>query len=189
MCRTHFTEQHKLALSRIRRDKSIRVSALRNRCLSGPQLADLLNSSTPVSLSTIRRRLRDAGLLGWIARTKVYLRLVNKRNDWNGQKKRNWTEDEEKRYGHSNPSLRSSAQSPWKDAGRALDAICQTWWRQRDGLGVLWCWWFAQSKRHTEQRSLTFYNAMLHHVVIAWLEAVWSYNKTQNVAPKDVKPT
>ena len=45
-------------------DKYIRVSSLRNRRLTSPQLAALLNSTrkTPVSTSTVKRRLRGAGL-------------------------------------------------------------------------------------------------------------------------------
>uniref|UniRef100_A0A6Q2Y4K7 Myosin ID n=1 Tax=Esox lucius TaxID=8010 RepID=A0A6Q2Y4K7_ESOLU len=41
------------------------VSSLRNRCLTGPQLAASLNSThkPPVSTSTVKRQLRDAGLL------------------------------------------------------------------------------------------------------------------------------
>ena len=47
-------------------DKYIRVSSLRNRRLTCPQLAASLNNTrkTPVSMSTVKRRLRDAGLLG-----------------------------------------------------------------------------------------------------------------------------
>uniref|UniRef100_A0A8C7W679 Rho guanine nucleotide exchange factor 12 n=1 Tax=Oncorhynchus mykiss TaxID=8022 RepID=A0A8C7W679_ONCMY len=47
------------------RDKFNRVSSLRNRCLTSPQLAAPLNSTskTPVSTSTVKMRLRDAGLL------------------------------------------------------------------------------------------------------------------------------
>ena len=46
-------------------DKYIRVSSLRNGCLTNSQLAASLNSTrkTPVSTSTGKRRLRDAGLL------------------------------------------------------------------------------------------------------------------------------
>uniref|UniRef100_A0A8C7GCE9 Discs large homolog 1-like protein n=1 Tax=Oncorhynchus kisutch TaxID=8019 RepID=A0A8C7GCE9_ONCKI len=42
-------------------DKYIRVSSLRNRCLTNPQLAASLNSTrkTPVSTSTVKRRLRN----------------------------------------------------------------------------------------------------------------------------------
>ena len=45
-------------------DKDIRVSSLRNRSLTGPQLAASLNGTrkTPVSMFTVKRRLRDAGL-------------------------------------------------------------------------------------------------------------------------------
>ena len=46
-------------------DKYIRVSSLRNRHLTIPQLATSLNSTrkTPVSTSAVKRQLRDAGLL------------------------------------------------------------------------------------------------------------------------------
>ena len=46
-------------------DKYIRVSSLRNRHLTSPQLAASGNSTykTPVSKSTVKRRLQDAGIL------------------------------------------------------------------------------------------------------------------------------
>ena len=63
------------------RRQYIRVSSLRNRRFTGPQLAASLNGTckTPVSLSTVKRRLRDAGLLGRVAKKKPYLRLANKK--------------------------------------------------------------------------------------------------------------
>ena len=73
LCTTPFTEQRKLALTRIERGvggpgallsmrTSTFVSSLRNRCLTSPQLAASLNSTrkTPVSTSTVKRRLWDA---------------------------------------------------------------------------------------------------------------------------------
>ena len=91
VCTTAFREQHKRALTRIERevrglcttkqeDKYIRVSSLRNRCLTGPQLAASLNGThkTAVSTFTVKRWLRDAGLLGRVAKKKPYLRLANK---------------------------------------------------------------------------------------------------------------
>ncbi|XP_064872775.1 PDZ and LIM domain protein 7-like, partial [Oncorhynchus nerka] len=47
-------------------DRYIRVSSLRNGLLTSPQVAASLNSTrkTPISTSTVKRRLRDAGLLG-----------------------------------------------------------------------------------------------------------------------------
>jgi transposase len=61
-------------------DKYIRVSSLRNRHLTSPQLVASLNSTckTPVSTSTVKRRLRDAGLLDRVAKKNPYLRLANK---------------------------------------------------------------------------------------------------------------
>ena len=46
-------------------DKYIRVSSLRNRRLTSPRMAASLNNTQriPVSTSTVKRRLRDAGLL------------------------------------------------------------------------------------------------------------------------------
>ena len=78
-------------------DKYIRVSSLRNRRLTSPQLAASLNSTrkTPVSTSTVKRRLRDAGLLGRVAKKKPYLRLANKnkRLRW-AKEHRHWTEED-----------------------------------------------------------------------------------------------
>ena len=61
-------------------DNYIRVFSLRNRRLTGPQLAASLNDThkTPVSTSTVKRRVQDAGL-GRVAKKKLYLRLANKR--------------------------------------------------------------------------------------------------------------
>ena len=61
-------------------DKYIRVSSLRNRCLTSPQLATSLHSThrTPVSTSTMKR-LRDACLLGRVTKKKPYLKLANKK--------------------------------------------------------------------------------------------------------------
>jgi transposase len=60
-----------------REDKYIRVSSLRNRCLTSPQLAASLNSTykTPVSTSTVKRQLRDAGLLGRVSLSSVCVLL------------------------------------------------------------------------------------------------------------------
>ena len=81
-------------------DKYMRVSSLRNRHLTGPQLAASLNGTrkTPVSTSTGKRRLRDAGLLGRVAKKKPYLRLVNKRKRLRWAKEhRHWTEEDWKK--------------------------------------------------------------------------------------------
>jgi hypothetical protein len=61
-------------------DKYIRVSSLRNRCVTSPQLAASLNITrrTPVSTSTAKRRLWDSGLVGRVTKNKPYLRLANK---------------------------------------------------------------------------------------------------------------
>ena len=55
-------------------DKYFRVSSLRNRRLTSPQLAASLNSTrkTPVSTSTVKRRLRDAGL-AFLSKTRTFL--------------------------------------------------------------------------------------------------------------------
>jgi transposase len=77
-------------------DKYIRVSSLRNRRLASPQLAASLNSTrkTPISTSTVKRRLRDAGLLGRVAKRKPYLRLANKTKILRWAKERiHWTEE------------------------------------------------------------------------------------------------
>ena len=68
LCTTPFTEQRKLALTRIERGvggpraqlskrTSTLVSSLRNRRLTSPQLAASLNSTCKTSVSTVKRRL------------------------------------------------------------------------------------------------------------------------------------
>ena len=49
---------------------------------------------TTVSTSTVKRRLRDSGLLGKVAKKKPYLRLANKdkRLRW-AKAHRHWTEE------------------------------------------------------------------------------------------------
>ena len=153
VCTTPFRKQHKWALTRIERevrgprctsqqeDKYIRVSSLRNRHLTGPQLAASLNGTckTPVSTSTVKRRLRDAGLLGRVAKKKPYLRLANKRKILRLAKEhRHWTEEDWKTvlwtdkskfevFGSHRRTF-DEMQNKWKDGG-VPDAICQAWWR------------------------------------------------------------
>ena len=82
LCTIPFTEQHQLSHTRIERGvggpcaqlsqrTSTLVSSLRNR--PSPQLATSLNSTrkTPVSTSTLKRRLWDAGLLGTVPLSSV----------------------------------------------------------------------------------------------------------------------
>ena len=72
----------------------------RNRRLTGPQLAASLNGTCkmPVSTSTVKRRLRDTGLLGRVAKKKPYLRRANKRKwlRW-AKEHRHWTEEDWKK--------------------------------------------------------------------------------------------
>ncbi|XP_051505489.1 endoplasmic reticulum-Golgi intermediate compartment protein 1-like isoform X2 [Myxocyprinus asiaticus] len=81
-------------------DKYIRVSSLRNRRLTCPRLTASLNStcSTPVSCTTVKRRLRSAGLMGRIAKKKPLLKQKNKKKrlEW-AKKHRHWTTDNWKR--------------------------------------------------------------------------------------------
>ena len=91
LCTTPFIEQSKLALTRIERGVrgpvhnwawgQIHLCLVWERRLTSPQLAASLNSArkTPVSTSTVKRRLRDAGFLGRVAKKKPYLRLANEK--------------------------------------------------------------------------------------------------------------
>ena len=62
-------------------DKFLRVNSLRDRRLTGQQLQVQLNTgrSKEVSVSTVKRRLRDAGLTGRVAVRKPLLRWQNKK--------------------------------------------------------------------------------------------------------------
>ena len=94
LCTTPFTEQCKMALTRTERgvggpgaQLSKRTSTL--ECLVWEtDASQVLNwqlhkttHKTPVSKSTVKRWLRDGGLLGKDAKKKAYLRLANKRKD------------------------------------------------------------------------------------------------------------
>ena len=84
----------------VQEDKYLRVSSLRQRRLTGRQLAAALNSThqTTVSVSTVKRRLQDAGLHGRIAKKKPYLRLANKKKRLRWAKEhRHWTLEEWKK--------------------------------------------------------------------------------------------
>ena len=83
-----FTEQRKLSLTRIERGvggsgaqlskrTSTLVSSLRNRRLTGPQLAASLNS-TRLNVNS-EDATPGCGLLGRVANKKPYLRLANKK--------------------------------------------------------------------------------------------------------------
>lgn len=121
-------------------DKYIRISSLRNRCLTGPKLAASLTSTpkTAVSKSTVKSRLRDAGLQGRVAKKKPYLRLAYKRKRlmW-AKEHRHWTEEDLKKTMDGRIEVSDvwitqknifEKQNTWKDAGRVPDAICQAWW-------------------------------------------------------------
>ena len=65
-------------------DKFIRVTNLRNRQLTAPQIRAHINalqssSSRHISTSTVQRRLRESGLHGGIAAKKPLLRMNNKK--------------------------------------------------------------------------------------------------------------
>ena len=70
------------------------------RRLTGPQLPASLNGTrkTAVSMFTVKRRLRDADLLGRVAKKKPNLRLANKRKILRRAKEhRLWTEEDWKK--------------------------------------------------------------------------------------------
>lgn len=81
-------------------DKFLRVTSLRDRRLTGQQLQAQLNSgrSKQVSVSTVKRRLRAAGLIGRVAARKPLLRHQNKtkRLSW-AMKHRHWTTEDWKK--------------------------------------------------------------------------------------------
>ena len=83
------------------KDTYIRVSSLRNRHLTGTQSAASLNGTrkTPVSTSTVKRRLRDAGVLGRVAKKKPYLRLANKRKRLRSAKEHRYCTEEDWKKG------------------------------------------------------------------------------------------
>jgi hypothetical protein len=60
-----------------KKDKYLMVSSLRNRRITSPQLAASLNSAckTPVSTLTVKRRLRNAGLLARVPLSSVCVLL------------------------------------------------------------------------------------------------------------------
>lgn len=80
------------------KDKYIRVSSLKNRCLTSPQQAASLNSTwkTPVSPSTVKSPgLWDAGLQGSVSKQKPYLWLTNKRKGLKWAKEHgHWTKND-----------------------------------------------------------------------------------------------
>jgi hypothetical protein len=103
LCTSPFTEQCKRTLTRIESRVGGPGAQLWKRtstleCVvwetDSPQLAASLNSSckTPVSTSTVKRWLQDAGLLGRDTKKKTYLRLANKRLRW-AKEHRHWTEE------------------------------------------------------------------------------------------------
>ena len=76
-------------------DKFLRVNSLRDRRFTGQQIQAQLNTgrSKEVSVSTVKRRLRAAGLTGRVAVRKPLLRWQNKKKsheDW-AMKHRQWT--------------------------------------------------------------------------------------------------
>lgn len=78
-------------------DKHLRLTSKRNRKLTAPDLRADLNSTRliPVSLTTVKRRLRSFGLCGRVAMRKPLLRPVNKKKRlaW-AKAHKNWTYNE-----------------------------------------------------------------------------------------------
>ena len=81
-------------------DKFLRVNSLRDRRLTGQQLQAQLNSgrNKQVSVSTVKRRLGAAGLIGRVAARKPLLRRQNKKKRlaW-AKKHRQWTTEDWKK--------------------------------------------------------------------------------------------
>ena len=77
-------------------DKFIRVTSLRNRQLTAPQIRAHINalqssSSRLISTSTVQRRLRESGLHGGIAAKKPLLRKNKKKRLAWAKKHKEWT--------------------------------------------------------------------------------------------------
>ena len=109
LCTPPFTQQRKLALmylsscSIVHRGLPL-LFLFWLECLvwekDASQLVASLNRTcrTPVSTSTMKRRLRDAGLLGRVAKKKSYLRLANKKKRLRWAKEYiHWTEEDWKK--------------------------------------------------------------------------------------------
>lgn len=92
---TGSSKDRKMSRTTVQEDKYLRVCSLIQRHLTGLHLAAALYSSTrqtPVSVSTVKRQLQDAGLHGRIAKKKPYLRLTNKKKKLRWEKEhRHWT--------------------------------------------------------------------------------------------------
>ena len=121
---------------------------MRNRRLTSPQLAASSKSTckTPVSTSTVKRRFRDAGLLGRVAKKKPYLRLANKKEKIKMGKRTQTLDRGRLEKGVMDIQIyvccvwitkKNIRETPkkLKDAGVVLDTICQSWWRQCDVWG------------------------------------------------------
>ena len=78
-------------------DKFIRVTSLGNRRLTAPEITAQVNeaSGASVSTATVKRRLKDAGLMGRCAARKPLLRPLNKRKrlTW-AREHENWSIDQ-----------------------------------------------------------------------------------------------
>lgn len=80
--------------------RRVATTSKRNRLLTAPEITNILNNSreVPVSTTTVKRRLMEAGLGGRVAARKSLLRPQNKKKrlDWAKQHEK-WTVDEWKR--------------------------------------------------------------------------------------------
>ena len=76
-------------------DRFLQTLSKRNRRKTGPELAAEINRSrdTPISVTTVKRRLRQVGLRGCIAVRKPLLRKQNKKKrlEW-AKSHQNWTD-------------------------------------------------------------------------------------------------
>ena len=136
-------------------DKFIRVTSLRNRQLTAPQIRAHINalqssSSRHISTSTVQRRLRESGLHGGIAAKKPLLRKNNKKKRlaW-AKKHKEWTLNQWKStlgwwvqiwdFWFHLPCL-CKTQKRWVDGFYMCGSHREALRRRCDGVGVL-CWW------------------------------------------------
>lgn len=91
---TNNPRQGRPRITNSRDDLNIIIKSKRNRRLTAPEITAQINESRnkPISLSTVKRRLLDAGLKGCLAVSKSLLKTANKKKRLNwAQQHKDWT--------------------------------------------------------------------------------------------------
>ena len=128
-----------------REDRALVRTCLKNRLLTAPLLKQVWDTSSTPSTTTVKRRLRSAGLNGRIARRKPLLSPKHRQArlefakghiNWSANEWRKVVWSDESKFNIFNSDGRTYVR---RRVGEELMDECgnsEAWWRECDGVGL-----------------------------------------------------